>query len=169
MTTNAAGLFYRSSQEVAQVLDRGLEKPVFLVASEADGVVDNQQLLSAWQQQFHAENNQLVWYHQGSQLVPGANNYTMRLDQQRISSGSHMGVMFSKTNALYGIEGEITVCNNDQSAEHEAACQRGEPMWYSGWGYREPGRAHARLTWNPYFEPMLELLVEWFEQTAVNP
>jgi hypothetical protein len=31
-------------------------------------------------------------------------------------------------------------------------CLNGEPVWYSDWGHREPGKVFARLTFNPYFE-----------------
>jgi hypothetical protein len=31
-------------------------------------------------------------------------------------------------------------------------CLAGEPVWYSDWGHREPGKVFARLTFNPYFE-----------------
>ena len=30
-------------------------------------------------------------------------------------------------------------------------CEGGGPVWYSDWGYREAGKFHARLTFNPYF------------------
>lgn len=33
-------------------------------------------------------------------------------------------------------------------------------MWYSDWGYREPGKMHARLTFNPYFTWQLGVIDE---------
>lgn len=27
-----------------------------------------------------------------------------------------------------------------------------EDVWYSDWGYQEPGKTHIRLTFNPYFD-----------------
>jgi hypothetical protein len=29
-------------------------------------------------------------------------------------------------------------------------------VWYSDWGYREAGKVHARLTFNPYFDWQLQ-------------
>jgi hypothetical protein len=33
-------------------------------------------------------------------------------------------------------------------------------VWYSDWGYREPGKMHARLTFNPYFNWQLGVIDE---------
>jgi len=33
-------------------------------------------------------------------------------------------------------------------------------VWYSDWGHREPGKAFARLTFNPYFEWQSGVMME---------
>ncbi|UOF22511.1 alpha/beta hydrolase [Pseudomonas syringae] len=74
------------------------------------------------------------------------------LPEYRISRFSHMGLLFSADNPLYGLSGSQRICWNGQSTADTAKCMAGEPVWYSDWGYTEPGKIHARLTFNPYFE-----------------
>ncbi|WP_354685184.1 alpha/beta fold hydrolase [Cupriavidus necator] len=61
-------------------------------------------------------------------------------------------VLFSPADPLYGEQGSLRICWNGQDEPALMACERGEPVWYSDWGYREAGKVHARLTFNPYFD-----------------
>lgn len=74
-----------------------------------------------------------------------------RLPAERISQFSHMGVLFSDANPLYGRQGSLRLCLNGQEPAEYQRCVDGAEVWYSDWGYREPGKVHARLTYNPYF------------------
>lgn len=75
-----------------------------------------------------------------------------RIADERISQFSHMGILFSPANPLYGRSGTLRFCRNSRNADEVARCEAGEQVWYSDWGYSEPGKIHARLTYNPYFE-----------------
>ena len=69
-----------------------------------------------------------------------------------------MAVLFSPDNPHYGINGEYRMCTNGQEGEWEgevAPCPPTDQLWYSAYGYREQGKIHARLTWNPHFEQMI--------------
>ncbi|RMP13698.1 hypothetical protein ALQ30_200325 [Pseudomonas syringae pv. persicae] len=63
-----------------------------------------------------------------------------------------MGILFAPDNPLYGVAGSQRICWNGQSTSDTAKCMAEGPVWYSDWGYNEPGKVHARLTFNPYFE-----------------
>ena len=84
------------------------------------------------------------------------------LPAYRISQFSHMGLLFSPSNALYGEGGSLRICQNGQAERVTRACLEGEAVWYSDWGYREPGKVHARLTFNPYFEWQTSVLIGTF-------
>ena len=46
----------------------------------------------------------------------------------------------------------IGVCaDNWRSIVNEPACRQGAEVGFSDWGWRETGKIHARLTWNPWF------------------
>jgi hypothetical protein len=91
----------------------------------------------------------------------------MKLPEQRISNGSHMGLLFSPQNPYYGINGSEKICSNGQAEGLEEACQAGEETWYSAWGYQEPNKNHARLTFNPYFEDNMHKLSEMMASGTV--
>ena len=82
----------------------------------------------------------------------------MKIPEQRISNGSHMGLLFSPSNPYYGINGSEKICSNGQEEGFEAQCNATSEVWYSAWGYREEGKNHARLTYNPYFSDSMEKL-----------
>ena len=62
-----------------------------------------------------------------------------------------MGILFSPDNPLYGVGAREKFCWNGQSEAAFAGCQAGKEVWYSDWGYKEPGKIYARLTFNPYW------------------
>ncbi len=159
--TNGFGLFYRSSSAVLSALAaKPYDKPAFMVLAERDSVVDVGEARRLFQQRFTHPASRLVWY--GRQAGNGQDPRQLwqsdYLPQQRISQFSHMSVLFSPANPLYGQDGSLRMCRNGQEDAEVAACQRGATVWYSDWGYREPGKVHARLTFNPYFNWQLGVM-----------
>ena len=153
--TNGFGLFYRSSSAVLSALAaKPYDKPALMVLAERDSVVDVGEARRLFQQRFTHPASRLLWYGRqaGSGQDPRQLWQSDYLPQQRISQFSHMSVLFSPANPLYGQEGSLRMCRNGQEDAEVAACQRGATVWYSDWGYREPGKVHARLTFNPYFD-----------------
>lgn len=154
--TNGFAQFYRSAQVAQHLLrERTYDKPVFMAVAQHDSVLDTAYLLDVFQRRFTHPGSRLVWY---GTAPAGLSDHARvlvrddRLPQERISQFSHMGLLFSPSNPLYGAHGSVRVCLNgfDRDAMH--ACEQGAPVWYSDWGYREEGKIHARLTFNPYYD-----------------
>ncbi len=76
------------------------------------------------------------------------------LPEQRVSTFSHMGILFSPDNMFYGENGSQRICDNGQAEQAEKECPTSDNLWYSSFDYVEDGKLHARLTWNPYFEDL---------------
>ncbi|RMR99755.1 putative lipoprotein [Pseudomonas coronafaciens pv. garcae] len=154
--TNGFAQFYRSSALAQNRLHRQrYEKPVFIAIAEHDSVLDTDYVLDNFLQRFSHPASRLIWYGdlpEGTTKTPRVEVRTDYLPDYRISRFSHMGMLFSPDNPLYGVAGNQRICWNGQSAPDTAKCMVGEPVWYSDWGYTEPGKIHARLTFNPYFE-----------------
>ncbi|MDH1262454.1 alpha/beta fold hydrolase [Pseudomonas sp. GD03944] len=154
--TNAFAQFYRSSVAVQARLNTGsYDKPVLVVAAQHDSVLDTAHIRDTFTRRFTHPASRLVWYGSPVPDMPQTPRVLTRSDalpEQRISQFSHMGVLFSPGNPLYGANGAQRICWNGQDDQGMAACQAGETVWYSDWGYREAGKFHARLTYNPYFE-----------------
>jgi alpha-beta hydrolase superfamily lysophospholipase len=153
--TNGFAQFSHSSQAVRRCLDeRPFVKPVFMVVARHDSVLDAGYLLETFRERFPHPASRLIWYGEAP-AMPGDETRILvrgdRLPDWRISQFSHMGILFSPANRLYGARGISRICWNGQDAAAMQACERGAEVWYSDWGYREAGKVHARLTFNPYF------------------
>lgn len=154
--TNGFAQFYRSALMAQKRLkQRTYDKPVFVAITQHDSVLDTAYVLDNFNQRFTHPASRLIWY--GDNPAPGAktprvlvrNDY---LPEYRIAQFSHMGLMFSPDNRLYGKDGTQRICWNGQEYADMHKCLNGEQVWYSDWGHREPGKVFARLTFNPYFD-----------------
>jgi len=153
---NGFAQFYHTSVAARRLLrDRPYDNPVFMVVAQHDSVLDANYLLDVFQHRFTHPQSRLVWYGTRPDGLTDTQRVLIREDrlpEQHISQFSHMGLLFSPTNPLYGETGGLRICLNGQSASVMRACEQGAPVWYSDWGYREEGKVHARLTFNPYFD-----------------
>lgn len=156
---SAAAVYYQTSVEVKNQLDGvNYNKPVFMMMSEGDRVIDTQFAINVFSQQFPNPNNRLVWQGEQSITEPRSTTFSMQLPEQRISNGSHMGLLFAPNNPNYGVKGKSRICSNGQTETQELACMNGDTVWFSAWGHTEPNKNHARLTYNPYFSESMALL-----------
>ncbi|MCV4275849.1 alpha/beta fold hydrolase [Pseudomonas capsici] len=154
--TNGFVQFYRSSVAVRELLgSRNYDKPVFMVVAQHDSVLDTHFLLDVFQRRFTHPASRLIWYGDQPDNLTDEKRVFVRKDRfvdLKISQFSHMGVLFSPQNPLYGQSGSLRLCRNGQRKADSQACATGAPVWYSDWGYRERGKIHARLTFNPYYD-----------------
>lgn len=149
--TNGFAQFYRSSHAAQRRLaSKPYDKPVFMVVAEHDSVLDTAYLLDVFQTRLRHPDSRMVWY--GAAPESADPRIVVRADYRpelRISQFSHMGMLFSPDNPLYGTSGSLRLCWNGQPDPARRACEQGAPVWYSDWGYQEPEKIHARLTFNP--------------------
>ncbi|MEE3650700.1 alpha/beta fold hydrolase [Brenneria sp. HEZEL_4_2_4] len=153
--TNGFAQFYYSSRAVrTQLAKTTYDKPVLMVLTEHDSVLDTPYLLELFDRKFTHSRSRLIWY--GN---PPAGSSPSRvlirrdyLPEWRISQFSHMSILFSPDNKEYGKEGSVIVCANGQTPVSQQVCQDRNRLWYSDWGYQEEGKTHVRLTFNPYFD-----------------
>ncbi|WP_372880461.1 alpha/beta hydrolase [Psychromonas sp.] len=156
---NGAAVYYQTSETVRNKLaGNSFQRPVFMMISEGDSVINTQYALQVFTEKMDHPDNVLVWQGETPLNDERAVRFSMKLPEQRISNGSHMGLLFSPDNPEYGISGRNRICDNGQEEGLQLLCAQGEEVWYSAWGYREPGKIHARLTYNPYFAQSMFLL-----------
>ena len=154
--TNGFAQFYRSSL-LAQdhIQARPYDKPVFIAITQHDSVLDTAYVLDTFNARFSNAASRLIWYGDSPAAAAKTPRVEVRNDylpEYRIAQFSHMGLMFSPTDPLYGKDGSQRICWNGQETAQMQKCLNGEPVWYSDWGHREPGKVFARLTFNPYYE-----------------
>ncbi|RTZ18348.1 alpha/beta hydrolase [Vibrio aquaticus] len=156
---SAAAVYYQTSEVVQQQLEgKQYSKPVFMLMSEGDKVINTQFAIDTFSNQMLNPNSHIVWQGEHDLSDKRSTRFTMKLPEQRISNGSHMGLLFSPQNPNYGIGGSNLICSNGQTESVGDQCAQGVEIWYSAWGYIEPGKTHARLTYNPYFEQSMTIM-----------
>lgn len=128
--------------------------PTLIAISEADSVVDPYAVKDLYLKHFDNDSNQLIWYGESTFEATSITSLNMTLVSLKVSTGSHMSPLFSSNNPYYGLGGERLMCMNSFNEDANIACENGNEVWYSAWGYEEEGKIHARLTWNPYYEQL---------------
>jgi len=157
---NAAVQFSISSQQVTDNLaTRLFQRPTFMVISEKDNVIDTKQALVLFEEKFTHPNSRLLWFGNSPQSVDKRiivlDDY---LPQQRISNFSHMSVLYEPSNIHYGINAKYRICDANASSHLGVLCANSNNLWYSAFGYKEEGKLHARLTYNPWFREMSTII-----------
>ncbi|OZI50818.1 alpha/beta hydrolase [Bordetella genomosp. 4] len=168
--TNGFAQFYRSSRSVRLAM-RGAPygKPVLMVVAENDSVLDSSYLSNVFGTQFTHPASRLIWYGKDRDLFQQDQRVLVRSDylpELQISQFSHMGVLFSPRNDLYGASGSLRMCWNGQAEAARTECEQGAPVWFSDWGYIEPGKIHARLTFNPYFDWQNQIMAQVLDESS---
>ena len=153
--TNGFAQFWYTSAAVQALLKKHpYDKPVLMVLTEHDSVLDTGWILNQFDARFIHPASRVIWYGSPQPQVAQNPRVLVRADylpEERISQFSHMSVLFSPDNPLYGRKGRERLCANGQDELAAKACLNGDEVWYSDWGYQQPGKIHARLTWNPWF------------------
>ncbi|GGF71710.1 alpha/beta hydrolase [Alteromonas lipolytica] len=148
---------YQGSVDAVQasLQKQSVALPVLLVVPEGDSVVAVDAVADYYHQYFTSTANQLLWL--GEQETAPQNSQVLSMDipAQRIGAASHMSVLFSPDNPLYGIDGNIRICDNGQGSSKTARCEAGEKVWYGPWGLTADDKVFARLTYNPHFDTMM--------------
>ncbi|MES2743036.1 MAG: alpha/beta fold hydrolase [Pseudomonadota bacterium] len=147
--------YYSSAGVRAKLAERPYDKPVLMVAAQHDALIDVEFVRQRFLSRFPHPASRMIWY--GNAPLGGAASPRVlvrsdHLPRQRISQFSHMGILFSPHNPVYGSDGSQRYCWNGQDEAATRSCMEGAPVWYSDWGYQEAGKVHARLTFNPYFD-----------------
>ncbi|MDR3135157.1 MAG: alpha/beta fold hydrolase [Deltaproteobacteria bacterium] len=158
---NAFAQFYYASASARRLLMKEpFDRPVVIVLSERDSVLDVPYLIGLFKKSFTNPRSRLIYYGRKAKGPPGRSYFRPDyLPEWRVSNFSHMGVMFSPANPDYGFNGLSPLCENGQEEVAYRRCLEGEEVWGSAWGYVEEGKTHARLTFNPYFDWQLEIVL----------
>lgn len=160
--SNAFAQYYYTSRDVQNQLEQYVfSKPVFMVLSETDSVVDVLAVARYFNQKFTHKNSKLIWF--GNKPEVNDNRivvYSDKYNKYQVSNYSHMGVLFKPDNTYFGFQSGFRICDNGQTDTAFRKCYKKGDIWYSAWGYQEPDKAHSRLTFNPRFNDMIQVL-EW--------
>lgn len=163
--TNGFAQYYYSSAAAQDAIDdKPFERPVFMALTAHDSVLEATEIRALFERRFTHPDSRLIWFDNRGEIGQGrVRVLDSRVPELKVSNMSHMGMLFSPANPYYGIDGSQRICHNGQTEMDTVACLEGEPVWYGAWGTQVEGVAHARLTFNPYFDTMMAQLNRVFE------
>lgn len=168
--TNGFAQFYYSSASVRHLLAKTpYNKPVLMVLAQHDSVLDTAAILGQFDKAFPHPASRVIWYG-NAPAQPMSERVLVRTDrlpEWRISQFSHMSVLFSPDNPLYGRTGTLRLCSNGPETPAANDCKKREDVWYSDWGYQEQGKTHIRLTFNPYFDWQNQIMASVLNSESV--
>ncbi|MGY0218868.1 alpha/beta hydrolase [Endozoicomonadaceae bacterium StTr2] len=158
MPTNGFAQYYHTSKSVLKSLEhKSFNRPVFIAASEDDSILDTAGIKDLFTERFTHPDSRLIWFGSNSEQKTRRIRFiNSRVPELRVSNMSHMGILFDPNNPYYGFNGSERVCDNGQEEAATAICEAGKDIWFSAWGYEERGKNHARLTFNPAFQTMMQ-------------
>lgn len=146
------------------------EKPVLVMMSANDSIVDTQSLLKLFDKQLVNPNSRIIWY---GALPQDAENLSSKitvrktfLPEERIETFSHMSLPFSPDNKWYGKNGKYRYCVNRSVKGYYEECMKAPQVWYGAYGTVDGDKIFARLTYNPYFFSQLKDIEEVMEPGA---
>ena len=136
------------------------DKPVLVMMSANDSIVDTQSLLKIFDKQLTNPNSKIIWY---GELPKSKISLSSRivakktfLPSERIETFSHMALTYSPENEWYGRNGKYRYCVNRSTKGYYEKCMAAPEVWYGAYGTVDGDRLFARLTYNPYFFRQLD-------------
>ena len=164
---NSGSQYYKTTRYLKQKWrNKKLDIPVLMVVTEQDSVVDIDYVRQIFSKRFVSKNKQLLFYSNNADVVLGENEqwHNSRFIEQRILSLSHLGVLYSPDNSLFGKSRKILVCNGNELPVF-MACMRSKTHWYGAQHAPSPDRTPvARSTYNPDFNTIFETFDSVFLQ-----
>ena len=168
--SNAFAQYYYTSRDVqAQLAMSQFSKPVFMVLSEADSVVNVEEVALLFKQKFTNKNSKLLWFGQSKNIDDNRIvNLPAKILEYKVSNYSHMGVLFKPDNHYLGYSSGFRICDNGQTDIAYRKCYNKGEVWYSAWGHQEHNKVHSRLTFNPQFDEMMAIFDTVFYQSSIK-
>jgi len=165
---NALKQFYVTSDLLKQGFEEGreLKIPVFMALSMDDSVVNVEYVRRIFQQRFKSPSNRLMVFAKNpiseyDSLDKRVIYRKSNLKENQIVSFSHMAIPFAPHNPHYGKSGDYRNCliSNDKDQMNNCRSAPQDKLWYGPYGVeREEGKSYARLTYNPYFDEMTNMM-----------
>ncbi len=156
---NGAAQYYEATRYFRKQL-RGntIDVPVLMVATVDDSVLDIKKLRTMFSKRFSAQRKALVLYsNNDEQAQPNEFIRKSEFLQYRILNQSHLSVINSVDNPLYGAGGVQLICNGNDWPTFSACLYSAEQHWFGAQHTPSPdGIPVARTTFNPDMPFVLE-------------
>ncbi|UCZ55585.1 alpha/beta hydrolase [Desulfurispirillum indicum] len=148
--------------------------PVFLAISMDDATVSAPAAIRFFQEQAVHDGSRLLLFQKssGDQFLAQQRTHILNsyLPQRNIYHFSHVSLPYHPDDRHYGVDGRYVNCLHYRAAEEEEQCRRALQVW-SGEvfvPFSQEGGYMRRLTYNPRFGEMMDILDLWLEQVVIH-
>ncbi|MEM7196714.1 MAG: alpha/beta fold hydrolase [Pseudomonadota bacterium] len=152
---NSGAQFFNTARYLRwKWLGKTLSMPTLMVVSENDSVVNIEYVRKRFARKFNSDRKKLLVYSPNPGQVERADEIVRnsRHPERRLLNQSHLSLINSPKNALFGETREILVCNGNEYPIF-MACMRARDHWYGAQHTPSPdGVPVARTTYNPDFD-----------------
>ena len=137
------------------------DKPVLVMMSANDSIVDTQSLLKIFDKQLTNPNSKIIWYGElpkskislSSRIAAKKTFLPSEKNRNILSYGSDL---LSGKMSGTGRNGKYRYCVNRSTKGYYEKCMAAPEVWYGAYGTVDGDRLFARLTYNPYFFRQLD-------------
>jgi len=172
VTLNAAVQIGNVLKQTQAAIDQGkpADLPLYLIATEADSVINLDYLVQRFQQDFQHPGSRLLVFRDTRSPWPSAtgdkrmtelNSY---LPEANILEMSHQSLAIAPDNELYGLGAPLQRCLEPNGLTLNACRQLPETdLWYSAWHDGAQTVPTSRLTYNPWYKQMATSLGDFLQ------
>lgn len=174
LTMNAAGQVGVVLDQVQSLLSAQAHWsfPVLMLTAESDSVINVDVLAAYFKRSADMKSSRWIMFHDQRSALPDwwdeAKMWAWAgyFPDSHILNISHMSLNFSQDNPLYGQQGPLSRCIEPHGMSREQCLQLSkDQLWFSAWQSGESGPPTSRLTWTPFFEPWVEMISDFVQQT----
>jgi esterase/lipase len=162
---NSGAQYYAVTEYLKDHWDKNiLTMPVLMISTMDDSVGDVHYNRAIFEKYFDSDKQKFLIYSNDPEEKPNTNEIIRPSSHPdlRILNQSHLSLINSPTNALYGKNGTLLVCNGNDYPTF-STCMRAKNHWYGAQHTPTPdGIPVARTTYNPDFSSIVELFEEVF-------
>lgn len=175
VTLNAAVQIGNVLKQTQAAIDQAqpADLPLYLIATEADSVINLDYLIQRFQQDFRHPASRLLVFRDTRRpwSVPEQDNRVKVLNsylpEANILEMSHQSLVIAPDNELYGLGAPLQRCLEPNGLSLNACRQLPETdLWYSAWHDGAQSVPTSRLTYNPWYEQMVASLGDFLGAPA---
>lgn len=166
---NGMKQFYVTSGNIQEKLEGNgkLKIPVFIAMSEDDYVIDVPFVTEVFNNIFSNGKSRMMFFAQNIREKQNSSDQRILtresyIPHSKIMGFSHNAIPFSPENKHYGKNADYMSCYMSSSdAKEHNKCKMGEDVWFTEYNIDKPDieRTYARLTYNPYFQEMMDIII----------
>ncbi|WP_240009599.1 alpha/beta hydrolase [Marinomonas algicola] len=163
---------YKTAKELRNRLDTTplSDVPVFIALPDQDATVDSAVTQEIFSNSLIHKKSQMLIYSSDmeNQTQTRISVQKVYLPEQKITGLSHMSIHGSPDDKHYGIKGDYRICDFDKDKGDYKRCKSEPNIWFGEKGelLNSKSTYGARITWNPYFDSLVEDVVQFIQSNS---